>query len=190
MRDMFFASPKFPRLLNPEVLRTTIAEGVKMGKFGYVGKTYGGYQGTPIIDDPDFGPAEVEISDQVVLLPPDQALALKGAPPSPPEEPERPPVGVAEEPGARPEGAPEQTVIPPMPGGRHLSWEGELPPQKWTNFYMKVLTRFATDPSLRLRVRLEVAPEIGIPPAQLDEIRVALKELGLDTNELKIGPGE
>jgi hypothetical protein len=121
VRDMFFASPKFPRLLNPEVLRDTIAEGVRIGKFGYVGKAYEGYQGTPIIDDPNFGPADVEISDQVVLLPRDRALALKGAPPSTPEEPERT-ARVAEEPGVRPEGAPEQTVAPPMPGERHLSW--------------------------------------------------------------------
>jgi hypothetical protein len=184
VRDAFFASPSFPRLLNPEVLRNTIAEGVKEGKFGYVGKTYGGYQGTPIIDDPNFGPERVEISDQVVLLPREKALALKGAPPSPPEEPERT-ARVAEEPGARPEGAPEQTVALPMPVGRHLSWEGELPPQKWTNFYMRVLTRFATDPSLRLTVRFEVTPATGISQNELEEIKMSLRELGLDILALK-----
>jgi len=184
VRDMFFASPKFPRLLNPEVLRDTIAEGVRMGKFGYVGKAYGGYQGTPIIDDPNFGPADVEISDQVVLLPRDRALALKGAPPSPPEEPERT-ARAAEEPGARPEGAPEQTVAPPMPGGRHLSWEGELPPQKWMNFYMRVLTRFATDPSLRLIIRFEVTPATGISQNELEEIKTSLRDLDLDISALK-----
>jgi hypothetical protein len=184
VRDTFFASPSFPRLLDPEVLRNTIAEGVKTGKFGYVGKTYGGYQGTPIIDDPNFGPERVEISDQVVLLPREKALALKGAPPSPPEEPERT-ARVAEEPGARPEGAPEQTVALPMPVGRHLSWEGELPPQKWTNFYMRVLTRFATDPSLRLTVRFEVTPATGISQNELEEIKMSLRELGLDISALK-----
>jgi len=184
VRDAFFASPSFPRLLDPQVLRSTIAEGVKAGKFGYVGKTYGGYQGTPIIDDPNFGPERVEISDQVVLLPREKALALKGAPPSPPEEPERT-ARVAEEPGARPEGAPEQTVALPMPVGRHLSWEGELPPQKWTNFYMRVLTRFATDPSLRLTVRFEVTPATGISQNELEEIKMSLRELGLDISALK-----
>ena len=184
VRDMFFASPKFPRLLNPEVLRDTIAEGVKIGKFGYVGKAYEGYQGTPIIDDPNFGPADVEISDQVVLLPRDRALALKGAPPSPPEEPERT-ARVAEEPGVRPEGAPEQTVAPPMPGGQHLSWEGELPPQKWMNFYMRVLTRFATDPSLRLIIRFEVTPATGISQNELEEIKTSLRDLDLDVSALK-----
>jgi len=184
VRDAFFASPSFPRLLDPEVLRNTIAEGVKMGRFGYVSKAYGGYLGTPIIDDPNFGPERVEILDQVVLLLREKALALKGAPPSPPEEPERT-ARVAEEPGARPEGAPEQTVVLPMPGGRHLSWEGELPPQKWTNFYMRVLTRFATDPSLRLTVRFEVTPATGISQNELEEIKMSLRELGLDISALK-----
>ncbi|GBD10354.1 hypothetical protein HRbin22_02626 [Candidatus Thermoflexus japonica] len=45
---------------------------------------------------------------------------------------------------------------------------------------MKVLTHFATDPSLRLRVRFEVAPEGGLPPNRLEEIQAALRELGLD----------
>ncbi|MDI6874597.1 MAG: DUF499 domain-containing protein [Actinomycetota bacterium] len=188
VRDTFFASPQFPRLLDPEILRDTIAEGVKAGKFGYAGKASGGYQGAPIIDDPSFGPANVEISDQVVLLPRDKAAALKGAPPPPPGEPERS-AQVAEEPvvKAEPAGAPEPvSVVPPMPSKRRLSWEGELPPQKWTNFYMKVLTRFATDPSLRLRIRFEVAPETGITQTQLEEIRTALQELGLGVEGLEV----
>ncbi len=50
---------------------------------------------------------------------------------------------------------------------------------------MKVLTHFATDPSLRLRVRFEVAPEGGIPPNRVEEIQAALRELGLDPMDLK-----
>jgi hypothetical protein len=187
VRDTFFASPQFPRLLNPEILRDTIAEGVKAGKFGYIGKAHGGYQGTPIIEDLGFGPANVEISDQVVLLPRGKATALK-APPPPPGELKRS-SQAAEEPVVKtePAGAPEPvSVVPPMPSKRRLSWEGELPPQKWTNFYMKVLTRFATDPSLRLRVRFEVAPEAGVTQTQLEEIRAALQELGLGVEGLEV----
>jgi hypothetical protein len=44
---------------------------------------------------------------------------------------------------------------------------------------MKVLTRFATDPSLRIRVRFEVAPGAGIAPNQVEEIKLALRDLGL-----------
>ncbi|WP_156896746.1 hypothetical protein [Desulfovirgula thermocuniculi] len=192
VRDTFFASPQFPRLLDSEILRTTIAEGVKAGKFGYVGKAYGGYQGAPIIDEPNFGPANVEISDQVVLLPRDKAAALKEAPPPPPGEPERS-SHVAKEPGgkAEPAGASEPvSVTTPVLSMRRLSWEGELPSQKWTNFYMKVLSRFATDPSLRLRVRFEVAPEAGITRTQLEEIEAALQELGLGVEGLEVESDE
>lgn len=185
VRDTFFASPQFPRLLNPGVLGVTIAEGVRAGEFGYVGKAYGGYQGTPIIEDPSFGPLTVEISDQVVLLPRDKALALKGVPPPAPGGPESI-LSVAEGQGAGPEGPPQPvSVETQVPSKQRLSWEGDLPPQKWTNFYMKVLTRFATDPSLRLRVQFEVSPDIQVSQAHLNEIEIALKELGLDTQALK-----
>ncbi len=77
VRDTFYASPQFPRLLDSTVLRATVAEGVSRGKFGYVGKTAtGGYEGPVAIDQPSFGPANVEFSDQVVLLPRDTAISL------------------------------------------------------------------------------------------------------------------
>ena len=34
---------------------------------------------------------------------------------------------------------------PPPPGDRFVSWEGDVPAQKWTQFYMKVLAGSATD---------------------------------------------
>lgn len=75
----------------------------------------------------------------------------------------------------------ESTLIP------RLAWEGELPPQKWMSFYLKILTHFAIAPSLRLRVRFEVAPAAGIPPTQVEEIRGTLGELGLDQGALEAG---
>lgn len=201
VRDMFFASPVFPRLLNAETLRVTIAEGVKAGKFGYVGKAYGEYRGTPRIGDPAFAPEEVEFSDQVVLLPRERALALQGAP-SPAEPPrvvtegviaegqpggEETPAGasVIGPPPAAPTAGPVVAPIGPPVACRVLAWEGDLPHQKWTNFYMKVLTHFARDPSLRLRVRFEVAPEAGIAQAQVEEIQAALREMGLAVEGLE-----
>ena len=52
---------------------------------------------------------------------------------------------------------------------------------------MKVLTRFATDPSLHLHVRFEVTPEDGITPMQIEEIKVALRELGLNPDTMQTG---
>ncbi|MDI6869692.1 MAG: DUF499 domain-containing protein [Coprothermobacterota bacterium] len=184
VRDMFFASPKFPRILNPDNLRITIAEGVKAGKFGYASKA-NGIQGEPVIYDPDFKPSDVEVSNQVILLPYDKAVALKGALRSPGES--EPSAKIDEKIGI--EGRPVGTMEPepvesPIPSKRRLLWEGELPSQKWTNFYMKVLTHFATDPSLRINIRFEVAPEAGIADMQVEEIKLALQELGLDVEQL------
>jgi len=69
---------------------------------------------------------------------------------------------------------------------RRIAWEGSLPPQQWTNFYMKILTHFATDPSLRIFLRFEAAPERGISREKEEEIRSALRELGLDVSSLEV----
>jgi len=190
VRDTFYASPQFPRLLDPTVLRTTIAEGVSRGKFGYVGKTAaGGYEGPPAIDEPSFEPANVEFSDQVALLPRDTALALQeggeasraGAV----RDGEReygagePPGAGAVEVGASP-GSAGAGVVEAPGGVPRLRWEGDVPSQKWMNFYIRVLTRFATEPTLRIHVTFEVEPAGGISGQKLEEARMALRELGLD----------
>ena len=56
-------------------------------------------------------------------------------------------------------------------------WQGDVPPQKWMNFYTKVLSKFATQPGLRIGLSVEIAPEGGVSPQKVDEIRVALREL-------------
>ena len=60
-----------------------------------------------------------------------------------------------------------------------LRWSGEVPAQKWMNFYTKVLSRFATTKSLRLTVAVEVAPEGGVSEQSLQDTKTALRELGL-----------
>jgi hypothetical protein len=60
-----------------------------------------------------------------------------------------------------------------------LHWSGEVPAQKWMNFYQKVLSRFATTKSLRLTVAVDVAPEGGVSKQSVEETKTALRELGL-----------
>jgi hypothetical protein len=60
-----------------------------------------------------------------------------------------------------------------------LRWSGEVPAQKWMNFYTKVLSRFATTKSLRLTVTVEVAPDGGVSKQAAEETKTALRELGL-----------
>ena len=178
VRDAFFASPSFPRLLNPGALKGTIAKGVREGKFGYASKVDGGYQGV-VIEDPEFKDENVELSEEVVLLPREKALGLKKPPPLGPEPPQPGPGQTLEGPSSESSSA-----------RCRLSWEGALPPQKWTQFYMRVLTHFATDPSLRLHVRFEVEPETGVSQSRLEDIKMALQELGLDPTAIRTDRGE
>ena len=61
-----------------------------------------------------------------------------------------------------------------------LSWAGEVPSQKWMNFYTRVLSKFATGTGLRLTVKVDVAPDGGVSQQKVDETRSALRELGLN----------
>jgi hypothetical protein len=72
------------------------------------------------------------------------------------------------------------TVIVKPVGVKKLSWRGEVPSQKWMNFYTKVLTKFTGEKSLKLSIHVEVAPEEGISKQKLEETKVALRELGLN----------
>jgi hypothetical protein len=60
-----------------------------------------------------------------------------------------------------------------------LVWNGDVPHQKWMNFYTKVLSKFAASAGLKLTLRVEVAPAEGVSPQKVDETKVALRELGL-----------
>jgi hypothetical protein len=71
---------------------------------------------------------------------------------------------------------------PPPPGKQTLHWSGTVPPQKWMNFYTKVLTRFASSPDLKLEVSFEVPIDRDQAQSKVDETRSGLKELGLDDN--------
>lgn len=58
-------------------------------------------------------------------------------------------------------------------------WSGEIPPQKWSTFYQRVLSKFAVGKGLKLTVKVEVAPEEGLSPQKVEETKLALRELGL-----------
>jgi hypothetical protein len=47
------------------------------------------------------------------------------------------------------------------------------------NFYTKVLSTFATQTGLRIGLNVEVEPQGGVSPQKVDEVKVALRELGL-----------
>uniref|UniRef100_A0A7C5VEP3 ATP-binding protein n=1 Tax=Thermus caliditerrae TaxID=1330700 RepID=A0A7C5VEP3_9DEIN len=186
VREVFYASPLYPRLLNPDALRETIARGVREGKFAYVVRSEEG-RSRPIFQDAAFTADQVEFSEEVLLMLPEQLSAPSAPSLERPEgkvEKQPSSVPLTETPPIAPAGT-QPVVLPEMPV-RRIAWEGSLPPQQWTNFYMKILTHFATDPSLRIFLRFEAAPERGISREKEEEIRSALRELGLDVSSLEV----
>ena len=184
VRDAFFASPQFPRLTNPDVLKETISRGVGNGLLAYVGKTASGdYK--PFYYNKALMTADVELSEEMFIVTKETAEAyLKGrATPGSPT-----PILQTTDPtgSAGPVAAPSTTQ--PSLGPIHatgLAWTGEIPPQKWMNFYTKVLSRFASARGLKLTVKVEATPEGGVSKQKVEETKAALRELGLN-DDLKV----
>jgi hypothetical protein len=82
---------------------------------------------------------------------------------------------------AKPGSTPPSTPRPPATPGA-LRWTGEIPPQKWMNFYTKVLSKFVGAQGLKLALSIEVSPGGGISSQRIEETRIALQELGLSTD--------
>jgi len=190
VRDAFYASPVFPRLLNAETIKETIARGVESGILAYVGKGASGkYQ--PFAFNQSVSPADIEFSDDMFVITAEVARAYLDAQTTPP------PAGVSVQGGGTRVGTgtgggaepgdtpiePQPAPTPPVAGPAKIAgirWSGKVPPQKWMHFYTKVLSRFAATPSLKLTISVEVSPPEGLPKQSLEETQNALRELGLD----------
>ena len=61
-----------------------------------------------------------------------------------------------------------------------IRWSGTVPPQKWMNFYTKVLSKHVSNPNLRLTVSYEVPVDDKEAISREQDARTALRELGLD----------
>jgi len=184
LRDAFFASPIFPRLLNPESIRETIIRGVEAGIFAYVGKTEDNKYEPFNFEEAMLG-TDIEISDDMYIVQKSVAEDYR--------KNQTIPTPVVQ-PGTE---APVEGEVPPIQppsrpgdlfGGERgkektfslLRWAGEVTPQKWMNFYTKVLSRFVTSGGLKLKVEIEVSSEEGISQQKVDQTKVALRELGLE----------
>jgi hypothetical protein len=55
-----------------------------------------------------------------------------------------------------------------------LTWSGVIPSQKWVNFYMKVLAKFASRYDLNLQLDVEITGADGITQQQKEEMGAAL----------------
>jgi hypothetical protein len=237
VRDAFFASPEFPRLLSADGVKETIARGVSQGIIAYAGKRPDGRY-DPFVFERDLTPLEIEISDDVVILTAEEAKKhveppkLTAVAISPLDARLKPnshitfqargtdqhgrPIALpglawsakggeiddkggfkaGKEEGeylveAKAGGLSAKTTVtitkedvpppkPPKPEAKTMRWTGEVPAQKWTNFYTKVLAKYATSGTLKLNVSFEITPDGGLPSHRVDETKATLRELGLE----------
>ena len=61
----------------------------------------------------------------------------------------------------------DEGIIDPLPP-QGFGWRGSVPPQKWMNFYTKVLSRFASYTGLKLEVSFRVAPGEELTEAKIE----------------------
>lgn len=177
-RDAFFASPQYPRLLKPESIKDTISRGVENGMIAYVGKkSEGKYD--PFYWQTSLAMQDIEISDDVFIIQQDVAKNYKesltsqtGAPANPQPDPKYPIVDPFPTPAS-------ESPLTSTSSIKSLVWKGDVPPQKWMNFYTKILSKFSTGLGLKLTINVEVEPPEGIPIHKVEETKVALRELGL-----------
>ena len=260
VRDTCFASPQFPRLLDPDTIRQTIASGVSGGTIAYVGKAGERYE--PFKFNDGLSPNDIEISEDMFIISGENAAAYQQRITEPPklstikvdpgtaqiysgdkqtflakgldqygdpftletitwsatggtidsegtftasnssgsfivtaksEEVSgtaqchvqvKPQDGTGHYPSKKGDTG-TQIPIPdggdkPTPQTSVLKWSGEVPTQKWTNFYMRVLSKFAADKNLKLNLKVTVEVEGDVSEQKLQETETALKELGLD----------
>jgi hypothetical protein len=189
VRDAFYASPLYPRLLNPDAVKETIARGVESGQLAYVAKSpTGKYQVFNF--ERSVSAADIEISEDIYVITRETAEAYRqgqSKTPPPAAEPSREPAlatGPTSSAGGTDLFGKSPSASTGVAGVRgaiaRMSWSGEVPAQKWMNFYTRVLSKFATGTGLRLTVKVDIAPDGGLSPQKIDETRSALRELGLN----------
>lgn len=242
VRDAFFASPLFPRLLSADAVSAVIARGVSEGQFAYVGKKGdGSYE--PFRYKEVLSEMQVEISPDLFIISAQEAerhiqppvLTKVTVTPSqarlkPGQKQTFTVKGVDQFGGDIPiEGTVEWTatggtvdgqgvlqvtedegsyIVTANVGGvaataevvvakdeesttspkpqtqppkdKSLRWSGEIPAQKWMNFYTKVLTRLVASGGLKITVSVQANPPGGVADRQVEDVKTALRGLGLN----------
>ncbi|MCX6904065.1 MAG: valine--tRNA ligase [Verrucomicrobia bacterium] len=173
-------------LLNAEVVKDTIARGVSNGLLAYVGKK--GTEYDPFIygsNGANLNAMDVEISEDMFIIGKETAEEFKSktraaatVQPVPDIKPGgKLDVPVPKEPEKIQE-KPTQTA-PEPPVTTKLSWSGEIPTQKWMNFYTKILSKYAVGNEMKITLNIEVKQASGISSQKIEETKTALRELGM-----------
>lgn len=161
------------------------------GQIAYVGKRGDGHY-EPFVFEASLSSLDVELSEDVFIV--QREVAAKYRESILQQTGDGKATPVPETPGDEsnvplptPSPGPSDATNEPKQGDffAKLTWSGSVPPQKWMNFYTRILTKYAGDKSLSLRVSFDTAPENGISKGKIDETKSALRELGLDPDSLR-----
>jgi hypothetical protein len=180
--------------LNPETIKDTIARGVSNGQLGYVGKVPG-ERYRPFNFERTLNASDVEISDEMFIITAETAEAYRRRQTQGQAAEEAPlqltgaDGGASPVPGETSPGAPglfpDGALVGRASGeatssAAGMSWRGEVPAQKWMNFYTRVLTKIGIGEGLKLTVSVEYKSKDGTNKQKVDDVKGALRELGLD----------
>ncbi|MGH8652206.1 MAG: hypothetical protein ACREYE_08530 [Gammaproteobacteria bacterium] len=189
VRDAFFASPKFPRLLRPDSIKDTIARGLDGSIIAYVGKKGDGtYE--PFVYKRSMLAGEIEIADDVYIITKEIAEKYLASEQATTASAPGSPTAVGLFLTSTVDVVKDDTLAPSltdvvMQDVIGFSWTGLVPLQKWTNFYSKILAKFAATPGVSVHISVDVTPGVGVPMTKIEEVKVALRELGL-SEDIKI----
>ncbi len=67
-------------------------------------------------------------------------------------------------------------IITPPASARVLKWNGAITPQKWMNFYTRVLSKFAANKDLKLTLNVSISVEGEVSTQKIEETKVGVAE--------------
>jgi len=182
VRDIFFRSPEYPRLLNAEpVIKTAIVEGVKTKLLAYVGKGEQAGEYQPFYYGEQLNLEDIEISDDWFIIKAEEAenyVKKQTASEKKPItlSPTSTPLSYSlSEPSPKPAYKPKQ-----VEAKKQIRWQGQIPARHWMNFYKKIISKQVTTRQVTLTLQLDIHAKNGISEQTIVELQEALKELGLD----------
>ena len=184
VRDAFFASPQFPRLLNSESLKDTIATRRRERDAG-LRRQEARWTYAPFHWKSSLTVFDVELSDDMYIIQRETAEAYAAGKSSADVDSSSATAdsdirnSLDSDQSQRPVRRRRNRAYGSAVNADRVTWQGDVPPQKWMNFYTKVLSKFATQTGLKIALNVEIAPEGGVSNQKVDEIKVALRELGL-----------
>ena len=191
--------------MNGDGVKEAITRGVRDGILAYMGKT-GDAKYEPFQYQCTISAADVEISDDVFIITQETASAYKKAESESLADTQNPSsqtingetttntpattvsvtasttnvVKAKTTPYLKDTASEPTEIITPPPSARVLKWSGAITPQKWMNFYTRVLSKFAANKDLKLTLKVSVSVEGDVSTQKIEETNMALQELGLD----------